>query len=241
MTDKKDKSLEAKEKEIALPKDYYDQNANVGLSGLDATDVPIPTLTVIQTNSKVRDEEGRPLIPGKFYYKALKLAYDVVEASILVITKKMMPSYEDRSVMERTYMVLGCLYPGQMPFLMYNKSSAYFATRQFIGEVKARKLPMYVLKVQLTSEKRQNEYGEWFMPIFNIVGVETDPDKIVILENLAKEYDMNQEGIRSEDEERKASLHEVSKAGQPVNQDIGSEKQTMGKSKDAVDPGDIPF
>jgi hypothetical protein len=215
---------------VALPKSYFNDNVNVGLSDLSVDDVPIPTLSIVQSSSKFRDEDGRPFTPGFLYYKALKKAYEVVECSVLVIKKREMPSYEDKTQLERTYIFLGVLHPEKVPFLMYNKSTGYFAARQFIGEVKARKYPMYALKVEITTEKRQNAQGEWFVPVFNVVGLEADPDEIVTLEGLAKEYESNSSAIRSEEEDR----HVEAKA-------VEEKIETAPEDGEVVDPTDIPF
>lgn len=193
-----------------LDDSYFKDNMNVGLSGLSTEDVPIPTLSVIQSGSKMKDPDGRPYTPGKLYHKALKQEFDTVNCSILVITKKDMPQYEKRDQLERTYVILGVIFPGQTPFMMYNKSSAYFSTRQFIGEVRANKTPMYVLKVKITTEARQNDLGDWFVPVFNIVGKHEDSNVILALENLAKEYDMNRENIMTGDETQEAGQNNIS-------------------------------
>lgn len=216
--------------ELALPEDYFQQNLNVGLSGIGVEDTPVPTLSIVQSGSKMRDSEGRPYTPGKLYYKALKQDYDVVQASILVITKKMMPSYSNRDELERTFMVLGCIMPVMTPFMMFCKSSGYFSVRNFIGEVKALKKPMYSLDVHISTEKRQNEQGEWYVPVFTIAGVQKDPNVIVTLEELAKDYDMVRDTIKSEDEV------------QPQQQAQESTSvQTGDVIQPNIDPEEIPF
>ena len=215
-----------------LGKEYYRDNANVGLEDLGTEDIPIPSLSVIQSSSKLRDDEGRPYAPGNLYYKALKKVYTEVHCHILVIQKKDLPSYVDRETLERTYIFIGVIDPVMMPFIMYNKSSSYFSARQFIGEVKARKLPMYALDVTITTEKRSNDQGEWYVPVFNVAGLIDDPEKVVTLENLAKNYVENKDVIRGEDEEKK--IDEVRVA--PV------QKQAEAMSSDdIVDPDEIPF
>lgn len=200
-----------------LGDDYMTKNANVGLSGLDAEDIPIPTLSVIQSTSKFKDEDNRPYAPGGFYYKALKQNFNTVECSILVINKKLMASYTDPEVPERTYMVLGVIMPTQMPFMMYAKKSSYFAVRAFIGEVKARKVPMFALRVELTTELRQNDQGSWYVPVFNIVGVVDNPETIVVLEELAKTYDESRNTLKSEEDiEQTKALGTDAVTGQEV-------------------------
>lgn len=229
--DKKTSGLTAKkEKDLVLPQEYFNKNQNVGLSGITSEDVPVPSLGIIQSNSKMKDDEGRPYIPGRFFYKALRKEYETVSGSILVISKRELPSYTDKNVLERTYMVLGVIEPGFMPFMLYCKSSAYFAVRQFIGEVKARKYPMYSLKIELSTEKRQNDMGEWFVPVFKITGVRDNPDELVMLEGLAKDYDMNQDNLRSEEEVKKeAAANEGEIVPEPDQTDQG------------VEPEHIPF
>lgn len=225
-------------KALALPEQYFADNANVGLSSLSVDDVPIPTLSVIQSGSKMRDNDGRPFTPGRLYYKALQTDFEIVECNILVITKKDMPSYTDHTKLERTYMFLGVMKPNDTPFLMFNKSSSYFAARQFIGTVKARKYPMYALQVQISTEKRQNDMGEWFVPVFTIVGVESNPDRIINLENLAKDYDMNQEAIRSEEEQPQVVN------SQQAEETVTEETVETGEVVDpdqVVNPDEIPF
>lgn len=222
----------------ALGEEYFKANSNVGLSGLTVEDTPIPTLSVVQSTSKFRDNDGRPYRPGQLYYKALKMAFDSVTCAILVINKKQMPSYENRDQLERTFMVLGVIMPNQMPFMFYAKSSSYFAVRQFIGEVKALQKPMYALNVQIDSEKRQNDQGEWYVPVFNITGLESNPETIVTLEELAKTFDENRDAIQSE-EEVQAKQTQVA----PVEVVVpdAEEVDTTKSENQPVAPEEIPF
>lgn len=177
---------------------YFEQNANIGLEDLDPEDMPTPTLTLIQRTSKVVDSSGRPYMPGTFYYKATKQNLPEVKASILVFTKQESPSYNDKNVMERVYVFLGAIMPELQPFKMFLRSSGIGAAKQFLGEVKALKKPMYALDVEIFSVKRENEFGPYYVPQFNINGIRQSAEEIVLLEDLARTYSDNRHRISEE-------------------------------------------
>ena len=183
-----------------LPDDYFSNNANVGLEDMTAEDIPTPVLTLIQSTSRVRDEENRPYTPGMFYYKTTKSAAKELHVSILVATKQMLKSFNDDSATERVYILLGAIMPKYLPFKMFLRGYGAGAARQFIGEVKALRRPMYSLNVKLHSVQKENDKGVFYVPQFSIEGLRTSREEIVNLEELARTYSENTEKIKQETE-----------------------------------------
>ena len=196
----KEKELATQEenKEVALPNSWFEENMALGMEDLDSSDIPVPTLYLIQSNSKARDDDGRPYIPGKFFYKPLKKAYDIVNAHILSIQKDTRPSFANREVMESTYILFGVIMPEYLPFRLFCKGYGYGAVKRLNGEVKAYRKPLFTLNIKIGSTQKENEKGNFFVPEFYINNFETDSDKLMTLFELAKQFSDNRDKLKTD-------------------------------------------
>lgn len=189
-----------------LSKEYFRQNLNVGLEEMTPDDLPTPTITLVTASSKMRDEEGRPYIPGLFYYKGLKKTYKELDITMLGYTKAMMPSYDDKEILEKNYVFFGVIEEeGEMlPFKWYLKKTGAGSAKRLLGDVKAARMPMFALKIHATAEAKSGEKFDYHIINFSIKGIHQDPEKVVILENLAKNYSpkMAEEALKIDEEER---------------------------------------
>lgn len=176
---------------VKLDEAYFRDNLNVGMEQVSQEDVPMPTLALVQSNSKMKDEEGRPLIPGKFYYKGTGKVYDSVDCAFLVFTKKDAPSYANKDVLERVHIFMGAMLPEMEPFLYYFRGwglSGTTGSRFVIGRQKSMKVPMYALKLKLTSEAKSNDKGDFYIPVIKVMGVNENAEQVLVLEDLAKRF-----------------------------------------------------
>lgn len=168
--------------------DYLKDKVNVGFEDLDPDDFPTPTLILIQKNSETTDAEGNAIAPGQFYYKGTKEVFREVECALLSVTKKDLPDWSNKDELVKTYIVMGALEPDYKPFLLYLKRTAIGPFKKFLGEVRATYLPMFVLKVRLTSERKEGDKGTYYLIKFNIMAPRTESDEVMMLEGLTQKY-----------------------------------------------------
>lgn len=172
----------------------FAENKNLGLENITAEDLPTPTLTLIQNNSTLQDEEGRPYPRGQFYYKGTKEVFKEVNCSLLTFDKKDMPDFSNKEVSVKTYIFMGALEPGYKPFLLYLKRSGIGAAKQYLADVVAKGLPMFALKTKLVSEKVDGEKGSYYKIKFEITGVRDDAQELMMLEKLTRKYATQDKG-----------------------------------------------
>lgn len=172
----------------ATKEDLLKVDAKLGLEEMTQEDMPTPTLMLIQNNSTLVDDNGRPYPRGKFLYKGTKELYDEVSCSLLSFTKKDMPSFSDKEILERTYVFLGVLEPTLRPFILYLRSTGIGAAKQFLGEVVARNVPMYSLQVKLSSESVKGEKGTYYKIKFTVAGFTDDYKKLAVIAGLTRKY-----------------------------------------------------
>lgn len=204
------------DKAITLPNDYYADRAKLGTESIGPEDLATPTLQLIQATSKVKDEDGRPFITGTWYHSLTKKTYKNPLVTFLVFQKQNLPSYSDKTVMERNYIYYGVMLPGQEPFKTYFRSSGIGVAKKFNSQIVASKSPMYSFAVELGSELVQSDMGDYYKPVFNVQGKHTNPDLVVALEELTRQF----------------STEAVDEAELPY--------QLSGK-EEVVDPNKIPF
>ena len=204
------------DKAITLPNDYYTDRAKLGIELIGPEDLATPTLQLIQATSKVKDEDGRPYITGTWYHSLTKKTYKNPLVTFLVFQKQNLPSYSDKTVMERNYIYYGVMLPGQEPFKTYFRSSAIGVAKKFNSQIVASKSPMYSFAVELGSEFVQSDLGDYYKPVLNVQGKHTNPDLVVALEELTRQF----------------STEAVDEAELPY--------QISGK-EEVVDPDKIPF
>jgi len=171
---------------VVADEEYFKKYRGLGTEELTAEDMPTPYLSLIQNNSTLTDKEMRPLMRGAFYYAGDESVNKEVECSLLTFTKKDLPSFDDKSVMVRTYIFLGIIHPQNKIFALYVKRSGIGAAKAFFGELNKNKIPMFAAKVKLSSEMVKGDKGTYFKLIFNLNGIETDMEKLKKLESYTR-------------------------------------------------------
>lgn len=180
-----------REKDLANIEDYLKDKLNVGAKSITADDVPTPTLSLVQSNSQMRDAEGRPLTPGKFFYKGTGEVFDSVTCAFLVLTKKDLPSFSNKEVLDHTHIWLGAILPEFKPFQMFMRGyglSGSTGSRFLIGRQRSLKRPFFSLLLTLTSEKTTNDKGTFYNVVIN-VEPNQDMTQVVTLGELAEKYE----------------------------------------------------
>ncbi len=169
--------------------DYLKRNRSVGLEEVTPDDLPTPTLSLIQNNSTLTDEENKPYPRGEFFYKGNSKSYKEVTCTLLSFTKRDLPDFSNREELVKNYIFLGVLEDeGFKPFKLFLKRTGIGAAKQFLGAVAASNLPMFALKVVLTAEYIQGELGNYYKIKFTVKGKREDTSEILQLEKMARQY-----------------------------------------------------
>lgn len=190
-TEKTNVSLSTNEQEKGLSvidDAYFTDNMRLGTEQLTPDDLATPTLTIIQPNNKLTDDDGRPYARGKFFYSGTKEIFDSVNVSFLVFSKADLPSFADKTVMQKNYIYFGAIMPGAKLFKLYLRSTGIGQAKKFNSDVVALKKPMYTLDVTLSSSFVQGENGDYYKIEFKINGVRTNPEEILMLEDLTRQF-----------------------------------------------------
>lgn len=166
---------------------YLADKANLGMEAVEQEDIPTPTLLLTQDISKVVDAQGKKIPAGKFYYSGTGQVFDELEVTLLIISKKDTPDFQTKEP-TRTHIYLGVMHQGMMPFLMWFKNTGLFASKEFLGKVRAMKVPMFALNVKLVAEQTSFEKNTWWKVRFQIMGTKDKVEELVILEDLIHQY-----------------------------------------------------
>lgn len=173
---------------VTVSAEYLAKNKSIGLEELTQDDLPTPTLSVVHYNSKLVDSEGRPYPRGHFFYKGDNSCHKEVECSLLGYTKKDLPNFSDKTLLDKNYIFMGAIEPGFKPFLMYFKKTGIRSVKTFLDQVVKMNVPMYALKLKLTTEARESQTGAYFIIHINIIGVRDNAQEVFLLEKLARQY-----------------------------------------------------
>lgn len=173
---------------VALVDDtYLKEKALLGMEAVEPEDIPTPVLLLTQDISKVVDKEGNKIPAGKFYYSGTGEVFDEVDVTMLIISKKDTPDFQSK-LPTRTHIYLGVIHPTLTPFLMYFKNTGLFTSKEFLGKVKAMKVPMFSVNIKLVAEQTSFEKNTWWKVRFQIMGTKEQMSELVILEDLIHEY-----------------------------------------------------
>lgn len=180
--------VQPKGDELAEVESMMRTDVRLGMEELEQEDIPTPSLMLIQNNSTLVDDNGVPYKRGMFFYKGTKQLFSEVSCSLLSFTKKEMPSFSNKELMEKTYVFLGVLDPEFKPFVLFLESTGIGAAKQFLGEVVARNVPMYSLKVKLSAETINGEKGTYYKIKFSIAGLRDDYSELSTVAGLTRKY-----------------------------------------------------
>lgn len=182
-----------------IDKNWFKENARLGLETISSDDLPIPRLLLVQktsTNTILRD--GNMAKPGSFYYSATKEATETFGCVFLKGELVDMPTFEDRNVSEKVWTFLGAREGDWKPFIFNCRSTSFAAAGNFVGSVLTRGVPMFSLKVILGSRYIESKKGNFFVVAFKDEGVRKDTEQLYLLRDLAKKYGAEQ-GLKETD------------------------------------------
>lgn len=192
MTEDNTKSSEVANKDekglAKLDEKYLRDNAKVGIEDVNPEDLPTPTIVLIQKNSDLTDEDGRPLPRGQFFYRGNNRLMKEVNCSFLSVTKTELPDFINKDEKVKTFVLLGALEPDWRPFLMYMNKTKMQTVRHFLGQITTAQMPMFAQKVRITAEEVNSPKGDYYVPRLQVLGLRENMDEIVMLEDMAKTY-----------------------------------------------------
>ena len=186
--------------------DRLAKNARVGMSGVDPLDIRPPTILLAQALSDFTvlvDTKGKTTKVGEYFHtgklKILKTfdAYILFAAKGTYIDKRAKPPVE-----KQIYRVLGVMADDFSLFAMSFKSSYLYTLSSLFSVANAQKRPMYSFRITFEVKELSNDDGKWFVPVCRIKGTEKDPEKLILLEDLARDFDKKGEDVVEDRNER---------------------------------------
>jgi len=221
-----------------VSKEYLAKNQNLGMRGVEASDIRPPSILLMQGLSRLTeyvDGNGKNPVPGEYFHTGTMRIFKEFEAYFLwagkgTYTDKRKPLEGAKDV----YRAIGVVADDMSVFGMRFKSSTLYTLSSLFTAVTANKRGMYTIKVKMGTKSLENDKGVWVIPTLSIVAMEDDPGRLAELEKLARLYDTL--GVtaapkaESELEEDEDSREEE---GKPV-------EGATTKNED-VKPEDIPF
>jgi len=189
------------------------ENKTVGMSKVDPADIRPPQILLAQKLSDfslMTDKAGAEAAIGQYFHTGKQEIYDTFECYCLFAAKT---QYIDRRKPEEgkkdQYQVIGVMAEDETLFGMNFRSSAQFALSKLFTTVHSLNRPMYSIKCQIEAKELSGEKGNWFVPVIRIKEPETDPEKLLRLEEKAKAIDQRAEQITTEDlGDMEESLHQ---------------------------------
>lgn len=187
---------------VSYDDERLNANANVGMGGVDPADIRPPQMLLVQKSSAIdtfEDPEGSHPAVGQFFHTGLNQIFDSFECYFLFAKKG---KYLDRRKPEEgekdQYRVLAALADDLSLFGMMFRSSALYALGGLFGFVKMRKRPMFSVKCTVEVKKLSGKQGEWFVPVVRVSAPEKDPERLVLLEEMAKGFESHNDEVPQE-------------------------------------------
>lgn len=184
---------------VAIDKNFFKENARVGLETVSSEDLPIPRLLLVQkTSTNTVLSDGNPAKQGYFYYSATREATETFSCAFLKGDLVEMPTFLDRNVTEKVWTFLGAREDDWKPFIFSCRSTSFAAAGNFVGSVLTRGIPMFALKVVLSSRYIESKKGNFYVVAFKDEGVRKETTQLLLLRDLAKKYGVEQ-GLKGTD------------------------------------------
>jgi len=198
----------AKEKSSAKALEVYDkkrlkENVNVGMKGVDPSDIRPPSVLLCQKSSTLEDfvtTDLKKAKVGDYFHTGKMEIYKTFKCYFLVAIKS---KYVDRRKPDEgekeQYRAIGVMEDDLSLFAMVFRSSALYTLSSLFTAVASTQRPMYSYLCEMEVKMLSGEKGEWFVPVLRIRQAEKDAGKLVLLEEMAKSIEL--QGNKEEEHE----------------------------------------
>ena len=177
--------------------DLYRANSRVGAENIE---VAIPRMTIQATGKSSKNIllNGQEATDGYFYYKPTRSQTNTIDCHVLTISKGFRADgWNDRKDVFNQILAAVALVDGKkLPFIMYFTGKKLQNLWNFAEEVSmytksaGLPIPMFALKVRLTTKKEVSPKGSSWVVCFEILKEEdgspvliTDPNEFVSIKN----------------------------------------------------------
>lgn len=222
----------------AYDKDRFKKNVSLGISGIDPADVMPPMIKLVQGStdfSRVVDMEGETAKPGEFFFMDDKTIHSSVIGYALILAKIYDPyNLKEDGSYEKMYQLVGVFEDLKTTFTLNFRRSAINTVKNFLANVFSSYRGIYTFKIEITSEQKKGEKGNYLLPVITIKEKLTDSKLLHLLEAGAIKYGLLSKISGGEDltvEKPKGVLPETT--GEPVD--------TSKPLTENINPEDIPF
>ena len=169
------------------------KNFSLGATGIDPTDIMPSMVKLVQGTTdldRVKDNEGVSAQVGQFFFYGDKSILDAIDGYILNLAKVDDPyNKKNDGTPEKMYRVIGIFSDLLTPFVMYFRRGAINTVKNLLGNVFANLRGVYTFKIQIKTEQRKGEKGNYMTPVIGIVDKENEPTILEILEKEARKYE----------------------------------------------------
>jgi len=225
-----------------------------GLFDIEPDDVLPAPVKLIQGSSdltKYVSADGYRSVPGQFYFYSKKLLLDKFDCYFITIFKQPERFSKNNDI---SYVAVGVMDDLDLVFQMDFKKAAIPSIKHVISLSFFNQMPIYGIKVNVSSDQRKGQKGSYYIPKISFVKVESDLDKLEKLSSLSKKYasaisyfkkelvegrkfQSSENGELAYDKE-KESIEEVDI--DEIDKELSSKKEKEDKESD-FEQGDIPF
>jgi len=225
-----------------------------GLFDIEPDDVLPAPVKLIQGSSdltKYVSADGYRSVPGQFYFYSKKLLLDKFDCYFITIFKQPDRFSKDNDL---SYVAVGVLDDFSSIFQMDFKKAAIPSIKHVISLSFFNQMPIYGIKVNVSSDQRKGKKGSYYIPKISFVKVESDLDKLDKLSDLSKKYASaisyfkrelvegrnfdNLEEEEADDSQKKENAEEIDI--DEVEREMAKQKEAEGKELEA-DENDLPF
>ena len=169
------------------------KNFSLGSTGIDPTDIMPSMVKLVQGTTdldRVKDNEGNQAQVGQFFFYGDKSILDSIDGYILNLAKVDDPyNNKNDGTPEKMYRAIGIFSDLLTPFVMYFRRGAINTVKNLLGNVFANLRGVYTFKIQIKTEQRKGEKGNYMTPVIGIVDKENEPTILEILEKEARKYE----------------------------------------------------
>ena len=188
---------------VVYGKARLEANVKVGMTKVDPMDIRPPTILLTQKSSDMSqfvDFSGKQAKVGQFFHTGKSKIYNTFKCYFLFAAKS---KYIDRRKPDEgekdQYRALGVLAEDLSLFAMVFRSSSLFTLSPLFGAAASMRRPMFSFLCEIETKKLSGEKGDWFIPVLRIKGPVNDPQKLMMLEEQAKAFDIKADEISKQD------------------------------------------